>query len=1517
MNYHAHTMRFLLSLLLALPLMASAQLCSEPSPVSYAGFGSQLTDVDYLSGSDYLDPLNNSSYWSLGSGVSDNNLCVLENADITTFLGVKLRNSLAPNDNVTNDGNVYFVEPGFSPDYQLGPVGSGPEASWNILMYAGITGGAFDSVDVVLHIDFDPCFGYTEEDMYSINIGEAFDSNPFTQAQDFSSFGINTNLGSTEISNLNPAGTGFDATIEGYYTFAIEVLNNCGTRKAWNEITVYVQSTTTDGGSAVADSNGNGVYDDNEVVGCQYDAACNYDCTATTNGGCEYTSCSGCTVAEACNYNPDATIADAESCSYPLEICGATHYDCDCNCLNDADADGVCDEDEIAGCQDATACNYNSNATDDSGACTYAATHYDCAGDCLNDADSDGVCDELEIDGCTAPTACNYDADATDDDGSCEYASCAGCTVSDACNYDATKTISDLTTCIYATGCDSCSGETDGSGTVVDGDADDDGVCDADEVAGCTNASACNFNASATDDDGSCASLDALGVCGGACAADVDGDGICDDADNCTDTAACNYNDSANETCESTSCAGCTIVQACNYDVSATISSPTCVFATGCDSCSGANDGTGTVIDGDTDNDGVCDVDEIAGCTDDGACNYDDTATDDDGSCAYTDAAGYCGGTCPTDADGDGICDVAATDGDGNAQPVDLCTDQLSCNYFVSGVNEECDYLDCAGCTVTQSCSYDSTATISAPEMCTYPVGACDYCDDAPNDGTGQVVDGDTNDNGICDANEVSGCTDSSAPNYDPSANVEDGSCMPSSYGCVIPSDCNYDATATYFELTLCSPANGGSTPCSGGMAGNPPPLGMVTTCLIESACNYNEEGACEWASCTGCMNENGCDYDAGNIYPVPCDYSCYGCTDSNATNYDPDATEDDGSCIIEGCTASNACNYDPTATVEDFSCDFLSCVGCMETDACNYDSTVTLNEPISCVYPTGCETCSGETDGTGTVVSNDADGDGVCDADEVAGCTDSDACNYDASATDDDSSCQYLDACGVCGGTGVDTDGDGVCDTSEIEGCMNQNACNYDATATDDAGCEFTSCLGCMDATACNYDDTATLNELLQCVYATGCDTCSGETDGTGTVLDGDADDDGTCDAAEVNGCTDANACNYNENATEEDGSCQYLDACGVCGGTGVDTDGDGVCDAEEIVGCMNSAACNYDASATDNAGCDFTSCVGCMDPTACTYDPTATLNQPLDCEYPEAGYDCANECLNDADEDGVCDEFEVPGCTDTNACNYSAAATDEDGSCTYPAENYLDCAGNCLTDEDEDGVCDEIEVFGCDISTACNYDAAATENDGSCEFTSCAGCTDATACNYDPTATLSNNITCTYIPAGWDDCDQTICTDSDDDGVCDFDEPAGCVGEFNEPHLSLSGVVETGVAVADWASTDFAGAASDDTGVDGTTFVDYAGRLNDGRYSVTRVYTTTDICDNSSEAAQLIIADDTHPAGCTNTNATSYDPAAINDDGTCDYSPACLGDLNLDNIVGTSDLLILLSSFGLPCPE
>ena len=67
----------------------------------------------------------------------------------------------------------------------------------------------------------------------------------------------------------------------------------------------------------------------------------------------------------------------------------------------------MCDELEVAGCTDAEACNYNMDATDDDGSCEYAVEFYDCEGNCLNDADGDGVCDELEIAGCTDPEAEN------------------------------------------------------------------------------------------------------------------------------------------------------------------------------------------------------------------------------------------------------------------------------------------------------------------------------------------------------------------------------------------------------------------------------------------------------------------------------------------------------------------------------------------------------------------------------------------------------------------------------------------------------------------------------------------------------------------------------------------------------------------------------------------------------------------------------------------------------------------------------------------------------------------------------------------------------------------------------------------------------------------------------------------------------------------------------------------------------------------------------------------------------
>jgi hypothetical protein len=63
-------------------------------------------------------------------------------------------------------------------------------------------------------------------------------------------------------------------------------------------------------------------------------------------------------------------------------------------------------------CTDETACNYDENALWDDGSCqdgpAYWGENINCEGDCLNDADGDYVCDEDEIPGCLDPTACNY-----------------------------------------------------------------------------------------------------------------------------------------------------------------------------------------------------------------------------------------------------------------------------------------------------------------------------------------------------------------------------------------------------------------------------------------------------------------------------------------------------------------------------------------------------------------------------------------------------------------------------------------------------------------------------------------------------------------------------------------------------------------------------------------------------------------------------------------------------------------------------------------------------------------------------------------------------------------------------------------------------------------------------------------------------------------------------------------------------------------------------------------------------
>ena len=221
-------------------------------------------------------------------------------------------------------------------------------------------------------------------------------------------------------------------------------------------------------------------------------------------------------------------------------------------------------------------------------------------------------------------------------------------------------------------------------------------------------------------------------------------------------------------------------------------------------------------------------------------------------------------------------------------------------------------------------------------------------------------------------------------------------------------------------------------------------------------------------------------------------------------------------------------------------------------------------------------------------------------------------------------------------------------------------------------------------------------------------------------------------------------------------------------------------VCDVDET-GCTIELACNYDPLAVfaDDASCDFVSCLsfGCTDINACNYDETATYNDGS-CSYPAFPYDCEGLCVNDVDEDGICDEFETPGCTDPEACNFGSGATLDDGSCTYDCQGCTD-AGACNFDpaaQIDNGSC-EFEsclALGCTDATACNYDVEAAYNDGSCDYTSCLGCTEIDACNFDPSSTQDDG-SCVFADPGLD-CSGNCLSDADGDGICDEDEIAGC---------------------------------------------------------------------------------------------------------------------------------------------
>ena len=133
----------------------------------------------------------------------------------------------------------------------------------------------------------------------------------------------------------------------------------------------------------------------------------------------------------------------------------------------------------------------------------------------------------------------------------------------------------------------------------------------------------------------------------------------------------------------------------------------------------------------------------------------------------------------------------------------------------------------------------------------------------------------------------------------------------------------------------------------------------------------------------------------------------------------------------------------------------------------------------------------------------------------------------------------------------------------------------------------------------------------------------------GTGENVDNNCD--GVVDGAEVLtvlGCTDLNACNYDEAANTDDGSCTYPEPNFDC---------DGNCIAE--VDCEGTCGGSVTLDQCGVCGGDGTTCTGCTDPGATNYDPAATVDDGT-CEFPI--------CLGDLNSDllvSVADILEILG--------------------------------------------------------------------------------------------------------------------------------------------------------------------------------------------------------------------------------------------------------------------------------
>ena len=517
------------------------------------------------------------------------------------------------------------------------------------------------------------------------------------------------------------------------------------------------------------------------------------------------------------------------------------------------------------------------------------------------------------------------------------------------------------------------------------------------------------------------------------------------------------------------------------------------------------------------------------GCTDPDYLEYNSNANTDDGSCATLIVLGC------MDIQAENF-DDAANMNDGSCI-VYGCMDDTMWNYNPSATedpNNECIPF-IYGCTDSTMANYSADFN----SLCTNP-------DEQLNDGVPCVPCQDC----------ITGCMDPAMFNYDPNATCP-GYCEPVIYGCINPLACNYSNVANTQDENCwvcdfppegftcedaCTTGYAIGTPCTGYEPATYPAstdvdcLGNWTGDQIAVCLDIDSVAA------TGIYPWNyGCGYGDNGESATSANANCYGGV-AQLLAGNQQYTDVSSWCRYAGCNITNPYhpNYgQPQGTFQFWDDNnYIDGVvygddGCPPADTTDFGLK----------GPTG-DLAVGRPLTQGNDTANEAEiaqSISCCNL-VLEGCTDPNGCNYNPSANFDDGSCTYPEAVYLdCNGNCLnDSDGDGTCD--EFDDCIG------DGGDIDGMG----PC-GCNEGYPAGWSATPSPGAVCNC--------------------NGDLwDDCGVCNGNNTcYGCTDENACNYNSSATIDDNSCEYDDACGVCGG-----------DSSACVGCMDPTACNYNENAT-----------------------------------------------------------------------------------------------------------------------------------------------------------------------------------------------------------------------------------------------------------------------------------------------------------------------------------------------